>query len=101
MCTVIKGFKEVVYAKLTTNEYIREVKNLGWPPFNGKLWRPNYWEHIIRTKKSYKNISEYIANNHKNWKKINLKGINNLKQFAIETPPQSQKILKTKNPYNL
>jgi putative transposase len=33
---------------MTTNEYIRAVKTLGWPPFARKLWRRDYYERIIR-----------------------------------------------------
>ena len=56
------------FQSIVTVEYIRGVKQLGWQPFNGKLWQRNYWEHIIRDKKSYQRISEYIINNPKNWK---------------------------------
>jgi REP element-mobilizing transposase RayT len=60
---VIQWFKT-----MTTNEYIRGVKNLGWEPFDKKLWQRNYWEHIIRNEKSYHNISNYIINNPSKWK---------------------------------
>ena len=33
----------------------------------GKLWQRNYYEHIIRNKKSYQTISEYIENNPTKW----------------------------------
>ncbi|MCK9424074.1 MAG: hypothetical protein M0Q38_15925 [Bacteroidales bacterium] len=52
---------------MTTNEYIRGVKNLGWQPFNGKLWQRNYYEHIVRNNRSYQTISEYIKNNPAKW----------------------------------
>lgn len=55
------------FKSITTVEYIRGVKNLGWQPFNGKLWQRNYWEHIIRNEKSYQTISEYIINNPTKW----------------------------------
>lgn len=64
---VVQWFKT-----MTTNEYIRGVKNLGWQSFNGKLWQRNYWEHIIRNEKSYQRISKYIINNPKNWNNDNL-----------------------------
>ncbi len=60
---VIQWFKT-----MTTNEYIRGVKNLGWEPFYKKLWQRNYWEHIIRNENSYQNISNYIINNPSKWK---------------------------------
>ena len=52
---------------MTTNEYIRGVKNMGWERFDGKLWQRNYYEHIIRDEKSYTAISEYIINNPAKW----------------------------------
>jgi REP element-mobilizing transposase RayT len=61
---VIQWFKT-----MSTNEYIRNVKQNGWPPFNGKLWQRNYYEHIIRNGKSYQNIANYIYSNPANWKK--------------------------------
>ena len=66
--TVIQWFKT-----MTTNEYIRGVKTLGWEPFNGKLWERNYWERIIRDEKSFENIMKYIINNPKNWNSDKLK----------------------------
>ena len=55
------------FKTMTTNEYIRGVKSLGWTPFNGKLWQRNYYEHIIRDEKSYNNIANYIINNPSKW----------------------------------
>lgn len=59
---VVQWFKT-----MTTNEYIRGVKNLGWQTFDGKLWQRNYYEHIIRNEQSYDNISRYIVDNPLNW----------------------------------
>ncbi len=61
--TIIQWFKT-----MTTNEYIRGVKNLGWKRFDGKLWQRDYYEHIIRDEKSYLAITNYIINNPANWK---------------------------------
>jgi len=55
------------FQSIITVNYIRGVKNMGWKPFNGKLWQRNYWEHIIRNEKSYHTISEYIINNPTKW----------------------------------
>ena len=41
--TIVQWFKT-----MTTNEYIRGVKQHGWPPFHGKLWQRNYFDRIIR-----------------------------------------------------
>ncbi len=60
------------FKTMTTNEYIRGVKNLGWVAFDKKLWQRNYWEHIIRDEQSYIRISAYIINNPAKWVKDTL-----------------------------
>lgn len=52
---------------MTTNEYIRGVKNMNWKPFNRKIWQRNYYEHIIRDEQSCQRIAEYIINNPVKW----------------------------------
>ena len=52
---------------MTTNEYIRMVKQNEWQPFNGKLWQRNYWEHVIRDENELNHIREYILNNQLQW----------------------------------
>jgi len=61
------------FKTMTTNEYIRGVKTLGWRRFDGKMWQRNYWEHIIQDDQSFENISKYIINNPKNWDTDKLK----------------------------
>ncbi len=68
---VIQWFKT-----MTTNEYIRGVRNAGWPEFYGKLWQRNYWEHIIRDQRSFDHITQYIINNPENWNADQLKEAN-------------------------
>jgi putative transposase len=55
------------FKSITTVEYIHGVKQLGWVPFNGKLWQRDYYEHIIRDDRSYQTISEYILSNPAKW----------------------------------
>ena len=55
------------FKTMSTNEYIRNVKNNHWAPFNKKLWQRNYYEHIIRNGKSYLHVSEYIKTNPLKW----------------------------------
>ena len=55
------------FKTMTTNEYIRNVKQNGWQPFENKFWQRNYYEHIIRNEKSYEKISDYIRNNPAKW----------------------------------
>jgi putative transposase len=57
------------FKTMTTNEYIRGVKSLGWKPFNGKLWQRNYYESIIRSERSYLRVCTYIRNNPAKWQK--------------------------------
>ena len=62
LSAVVRWFKT-----MSTNEYIRGVKQLGWPPFDRKLWQRNYYEHIIRDDVSLLNIAYYIENNPAHW----------------------------------
>jgi REP element-mobilizing transposase RayT len=55
------------FKTMTTNEYIRNVKNNGWQPFDKKLWQRNYYEHIVRNETELTKIREYIINNPLNW----------------------------------
>jgi len=65
--TMIQWFKT-----MTTNEYIRNVKQNRWKPFDGKLWQRNYYEHIIRDETSLGQIREYIVNNPRQWQQDEL-----------------------------
>jgi len=65
---VVQWFKT-----MSTNEYIRGVKNLGWPAFNGKLWQRNYWEHIIRNHNEFQSIAAYIIDNPQKWEEDKLR----------------------------
>ena len=60
------------FKTMTTNDYIRNVKQNNWQPFNGKLWQRNYYEHIIRNEKFYDQITQYIINNPAQWHKDEL-----------------------------
>jgi putative transposase len=55
------------FKTMTTNAYIRGVKEQGWEPFPGKLWQRNYYEHIIRNGRALNTIRQYIDNNPANW----------------------------------
>ena len=61
---IVGAFKSRV-----TVEYIRGVKTSGWPPFRGRLWQRNYYEHIIRNEIELNKIRQYIINNPLNWEK--------------------------------
>jgi putative transposase len=55
------------FKTMTTNEYIRGVKQFGWPRFEGKLWQRNYYEHTVVSLKSLRNIRHYIRMNPAMW----------------------------------
>jgi len=59
---------------MTTNEYIRGVKNNHWQRFDRKLWQRNYWEYIIRNENEYHRIAQYIMDNPKKWAMDKLNG---------------------------
>jgi len=59
---VVQWFKT-----MTTNGYIRGVKQNHWQRFDKRLWQRNYYEHVVRDEKSYLNISEYIKTNPSKW----------------------------------
>lgn len=48
---------------MTTNAYIRGVKEHGWPRFQGILWQSGYYDHIIRNSKDLARVEEYIISN--------------------------------------
>ncbi len=55
------------FKTMTTNEYIRGVKQGLLPVFDGKLWQKSYYDHVIRNQQDYNEIWEYIENNPTKW----------------------------------
>ena len=55
------------FKTMTTNEYIRNVRQDNWPPFNGRLWQRNYYEHVIRNGEGLTSIRQYIVDNPAKW----------------------------------
>ena len=51
------------FKTMTTNHYIRCVKQLNWVPFNKRLWHRSYWDCIIRNNKHLLNVQKYIKQN--------------------------------------
>jgi len=56
--TVMQWFKT-----MTTNAYIRGVRDDGWPAFDQRLWQRDYYEHIVRDEAALERIRAYIGNN--------------------------------------
>jgi putative transposase len=61
LARIIQWFKT-----MTTNDYIRGVKTDGWPPFRGRFWQRDYFEHIGRDG-ALDGIRRYIENNPAKW----------------------------------
>ncbi len=59
---MIGAFKSV-----TTDEYIRGVREEGWPKFNEKFWQRNFYEHIVRNEAELEKIRDYIRRNPLMW----------------------------------
>jgi REP element-mobilizing transposase RayT len=55
------------FKTMTTNEYIRRVKTLGWPMVQGQLWQRSYYDHVIRDVDSLDRIRQYIVDNPARW----------------------------------
>ncbi|MBR6026416.1 MAG: transposase [Neisseriaceae bacterium] len=63
------GYAEIValFKTMTTNEYIKNVKQNIYTPFNKKLWQNSFYEHVIRNEYDYEQVAEYIRNNPLKW----------------------------------
>lgn len=55
------------YKSISTNGYIRGVKQDDWEPFPGRFWQRNYYERIIRNERALNAIRQYIAGNPASW----------------------------------
>lgn len=55
------------FKSLTTNAYIRSVRESGWAPFDQRLWQRNYYEYIIRDDAGLTRIRDYIQMNPASW----------------------------------
>jgi REP element-mobilizing transposase RayT len=56
------------FKTITTNYYIRGVKQGIYQSYDTHFWQRNYYEHIIRDDKDLFRIYEYIRGNPFNWK---------------------------------
>ena len=59
---IIQWFKT-----MSTNEYIKNVKEHNWKAFDKRIWQRNYYEHIIRNEKALNIIRNYIVMNPMQW----------------------------------
>jgi REP element-mobilizing transposase RayT len=52
---------------MTTNNYIRGVRDLRWRPFSKRLWQRDYFDHIIRNEVTLERTRDYIRDNPIYW----------------------------------
>jgi len=62
LAEIVQWFKA-----MTTNAYIRGVRDQGWERFAGRLRQRGYYEHIVRSECSLEQIRDYIAHNPLLW----------------------------------
>ena len=55
------------FKTMTTNKYIKYVKEDGWQRFNRKLWQRSFYERIIRDEEEYEHAVLYINRNPERW----------------------------------
>ena len=55
------------FKSLTTKRYSDGVNQHDWPPFPGRLWQRNYYEHVIRDDADLNRIRQYITDNPLHW----------------------------------
>jgi len=52
---------------ITIPKIVSSVKSLTTKEVGYSIWQRNYYEHIIRNKKEYSQIKQYIKQNPYNW----------------------------------
>jgi len=55
------------FKSLTTARYRRGVMQRGWPGFCNRLWKRNYYEHVIRGGDELDRIRRYVEDNPRMW----------------------------------
>ncbi len=55
------------FKTMTTNDYIKNVKNGKLKSFDKKIWQKSYYDHIIRNQDDYNEKWDYIENNPKTY----------------------------------
>ncbi|MCK8816335.1 transposase [Natroniella sulfidigena] len=55
------------FKTMTTNEYIRKVREDDWQPFNKKLWQRSFYDRVIRSEDELNQTRKYIINNPRKW----------------------------------
>ena len=59
---IVRWFKT-----MTTNAYIKQVKQHNLEPFDERLWQRSYWDRVVRNAQEYEMIQNYIFDNPRRW----------------------------------
>ena len=59
---IVRWFKT-----MTTNAYIKRVKQHNLEPFDERLWQRSYWDRVVRNAQEYEMIQNYIFDNPRRW----------------------------------
>jgi REP element-mobilizing transposase RayT len=51
----------------TTHDYTVGVRLHNWERFDGRLWQPRFYDHIVRSDRALDRIRTYIAANPSRW----------------------------------
>jgi putative transposase len=55
------------FKTMTTNAYMRGVKDERWAPFTGRLWQRSYHDRFVRDEAEWGRIRQYILRNPALW----------------------------------
>ncbi len=55
------------FKSMTTNAYIRGVRETAWARFNKRFWQRSYYDHIVRNASDLARIQAYIETNPAQW----------------------------------
>ncbi len=56
------------YKSMTTNDFLRKIKEGKMPPFEQRFWQRSYHDHIIRDETDYWIRYRYIETNPARWR---------------------------------
>jgi REP element-mobilizing transposase RayT len=59
---IVRWFKAATHASWRAGIHKR-----GWPPYEGRLWQPDYHDHVVRDAEELARIRQYIATNPSQW----------------------------------
>jgi REP element-mobilizing transposase RayT len=55
------------YKSITTSAYGKQVRDGDWPPYPGRMWQRNYFEHIVRSEANLEKLGSYVEANPGKW----------------------------------